>query len=182
MPANPCRDFFAINVENGDVAKKLQDNSSAVQWEQLSASDHSPGPVRNDEVLYRQILHPIHVDLVSKTLKPTAFNDVSDKGMSVERLTYKSLEAIRQSGRDRAAAQRNNPKNADRQLFAVAELHSVEIRSIVVDGGKRGLAVYDTAQYDNAAHADVCQIVKGRQSGRSVRSQLIDAVKSLLEE
>lgn len=182
MPANQCRDFFALNAEIGDIAKKLQEIPNPVAWELLSASDHSPGPVRNDEVLYRQILHPIHVDLESRTLKPTAFDDAADKGMSVERIAYKSLDDIRQSGRDRAAAQRIQPKYADRRLYAIAELHSVEIRSIFVEGNRRGLAVYDTAKSENKAHADICQIVKGKQIGRSIRSQLINAVKSLLEE
>jgi hypothetical protein len=182
MPSNPCRDFFAINAITGDVAKALQKQPSPIAWERMSASDHSPGPVSDGEVVYRQILHPIHIDIQTRKLKPAAFADAADKGMSVERVAHKSLDDIRQSGRDRAAAQRKDPKYADRRLFAVAELHSIDIRSIVVDGGKRALAVYDTAECNNAAHADVYQVIPGRQSFRSARSQLFDAVRSLIEE
>lgn len=182
MPSNPCLDFFAINATNNDVATVLQKQASPIAWEQMSASDHSPGPVCDGEIVYRQILHPIHIDVETKKLKPTAFADAADKGMSVERVAHKSLDDIQQSGRDRAAAQRKNPKNSERRLFAVAELHSIDIRAIVVDGGKRALAVYDTAECDNPAHADVYQIIPGRQSFRSARSQLFDAVRSLIEE
>ena len=76
MPPNPCRDFFARNAENSEVVKELQNqHADLVAWEKLSASDHSIGPVEQTEVIYRQILHTVHIDAETKTLKPPAVDD-----------------------------------------------------------------------------------------------------------
>jgi len=183
MPANPCRDFFALNATNRDFVKGLQKTPNPVAWETLSASDHSPGPVQPGELLYRQVMHPIHVDVETRSLKPTAFDDAANKGLSVERLSHVALADIQQAGRDRAAAQRKlGVSHADRKLHAVAELSADEIRAILDENQQRGFAIFDTANCENRAHADICQVVSTRKSGRSVRSQLIEAVRSLIEE
>lgn len=180
MSANPCRDFFSLHAENRNVVKELQGTTDPIAWEKLSASDHSPGVVDALEVVYRQVMHPIHVDSETNKLKPTAFDDASDKGLSVERVAHKSLAEILQTGEERAAEQRaRGGTYSERKLFAVAELHVGDIRAIVDAGGQRGLTVYDTALCANSAHGDICQILSNRQSGRSVRSKLIDAVRSL---
>jgi len=76
-----CIDFFSQDRENTQICKLLQEISveTLLAWELQIASKHSPGPVRNEEVLYRQILNPIHYDTEANTFTPTAFNDASIK-------------------------------------------------------------------------------------------------------
>lgn len=179
MAALTCREFFAWNAGNSNVVKELQkQQTEALAWETSTASDHSPGPVGQDEILYRQIVQPLHVDLETKTLRPFAFNDVANKGLSVDRAKHWSVAEIVKSGRDCVAA---HPAGDGRSLYALAELRSLDLRLIVDRSGQRSFAIYDTATCDNFAHADVCQIVDGKQSGRSARSKLLDAVVALIE-
>jgi hypothetical protein len=80
-----CLDFFKINASNADKCKLLQDNpQQALDWElACSASEYSPGRVQDCEILHRQIFHPIHLDDETGKLKPAAFDDASNKGLSV---------------------------------------------------------------------------------------------------
>lgn len=177
MSALTCRDFFAWNAGNSDLVKELQKHPSDVlSWEANTASDHSPGPVEQDETLFRQIVQPLHIDMETKTLRPNAFNDVANKGLSVDRAKHSSVAEIISSGRQRVAAR---AASDGRALYALAEFRSLDLRLIVDESGRRSFAIYDTAACDNIAHADVCQLVEGKQSGRSARSKLLDAVVAL---
>ena len=183
MPSLNCREFFAWHACNPEIVKELRKRSAeCLVWESVSASDHSPGPVTPNEILYRQVVQPLHVDQETNTLRPVAFSDVANKGLSVDRLKHQSMESMLDAGKKRVEAQVAESSTLDgRRLYGLAELHVDDIRKIFNAEGLRAFAVFDTARCDNASHADVCQLVDGKQSGRSARSNLIDAVKKLVE-
>jgi hypothetical protein len=178
-----CREFFELHSGNREKVKELQKlPEKTLIWETESASEHSPGPVKNDEVLCRQVMQPLHVDLESKTLRPTAFEDAANKGLSIERIQFRSVEEIMASGVERIAARANAASGArNESLFALAKLNASRVRAIVAGDGKRAFGIYDTALPENRAHGDVCQLLGGKQIGRSIRSQLIDVVEEMVE-
>lgn len=182
MPPLNCRDFFAWHACNPEIVKELQKRPvESLSWESATASDHSPGPVTQEETLYRQVVQPLHVDQETNTLRPVAFSDVANKGLSVDRLKHQSIESMLDAGKRRVAGQVAASSAQDqRRLYGLAELRVADIRNIVDAAGRRAFAVFDTARCDNASHADVCQLVDGKQSGRSVRSKLIDAATKMI--
>ncbi len=184
MPANPCQLFFAWHATNPKVVKELQKRyEEAIAWERLNASDHSPAPVRSEEIVYRQILHPVHIDFETRRPTPAAFNDASNKGLSVDRAAFRALPEVIKAALDRVEQQRvDNLSQSERRLAAIAELHVSDVRAIADVQGRQAFGVYSTAKCDNAAHADICQIVSGKQSGRSARSRLYEAIKAMHEE
>ena len=174
---NECMAFFKLNSNKPDLVKLLQKSPAAEAWEKLTASEHSPGPVNDEETLCRQIFSPIHVDADTQQLKPTAFDDASNKGLSTDRLAFCDLEAVKTTG-VRRAEESNQGLSADKQraLHSVALINTRDIRLITYDI-KRAFGVYDTGLPHNQFHADVCQLAIGKQAGRSVRSKLIDLAK-----
>lgn len=184
-----CRDFFESNRGDKEVCKKLQvlPEAKQVSWELEPASAHSPGVVANDEQLCRQVLDPTHFDSVSGTIKPTFFDDASDKGASCHRLGFASPDSVRAMTVARAEAMNvNPPATGPRTAIGYTTFGAEEVRSIrtapltPAQEGRRGAAVYDTALPEDVSHADVCQLVAGRQEGKSVRAQLWKLAKDRL--
>lgn len=176
---NPCLTFFDEHEKDGKKVQALQQQPDSLQWENLTASRHSPGTVGSQEYVLRLAFQPLHIDPDSRTLKPSAVSDVKDKGFSVDRLNHVSRDASIETGRTRAAKallEGRTPRN----LCAVVPLEVSAIRAIHVDG-KQAFGIYDTAQADNRAHADVCQLVPEGHASRSARSRLLELCDSVLE-
>lgn len=172
-----CRDFFSSNSENKERGYLLQTESEATQidWELSSASKHSPGPVEDAEDLIRYWISPFHFNTATGQLKPTAFEDASDKGLSVNRSKFTTPEAVQAMAVDRVDEwNKNNPTREQRTLLGYSTFTAGEVRSVMTDGSppRRALGVFDTAKPDDASHADVCQLVKSNQGGRSARTLL----------
>ena len=176
---NPCRDFFCAHTNDANKVDALIQESDRIAWEEISASEHSPKPVENSEVLCRQLVQPIHFQ-DDGTIDPTAFEDVMNKGLSTDRLKYRDLAESRSEGVERA--ERHNvdfPLKPRRELVALAKFNVAEIRGITaMNTSDRALAVYDTALPANPAHADVCVVAeKTKENKRSIRSKLYDVAK-----
>ena len=178
-----CIDFFSQNCGNTQICKLLQEiqKDKLFAWELEVATEHSPGPVRNEEFLYRQIMSPIHYDKETNTLTSTAFDDASNKGMSVNRLKYTSEEQIVQIANNRVESY--NKLNPDKPLRSFSD----DIRKITVPTEEdaspvRGCAVYDTAYENDRSHADICQIVKNKAHARSVRLSIRDLANNFLAQ
>lgn len=173
-------EFFAKHHATGNISKELQHLEEEVQvrWESESVHPaHSPGPVRDAEALCRPHVNPTHYEAGRQQLKPTAFDDAITFGLSVDRLSIASLDAILAK-----AAQRLSGSNAatgrTRVLFGYSTFQTEELRKLHVqaDGSKdpprRGVGVYDTALEGEPEHADVCVIAPNSHGGRSVRLEL----------
>jgi len=65
--------------------------------EQHSVSPYSPGIVQDEECLVRLIFSPTHFNEQTGKLKPFAFFDCKDKGLSVNRMQYTSVEELKQT-------------------------------------------------------------------------------------
>jgi hypothetical protein len=171
---NPCRAFFENCVGVLDKVALLQQQKDAIEWEGLTASANSPGPVHSEEQVLRLVFNPIHFDPETRTLKPTAVTDVKDKGCSVDRLAHTTLDKARETGASLAAIKNElNPDKLPRSLCGVAVLSVSAIREIKVGEQSRAFAVYDTALETNLAHADVCQLTSAKGESRSARLQLM---------
>ena len=162
----------------------MQDVSPDIQvaWESESASEFSPGPASHNETLFRQVLNPHHFDLVNGTIKPNFFDDASDKGASVNRLSHTTVELLRQSAQFRVdQINVNPPASGVRVLIGYTTVTVDEVRAVFADTPpRRALGVYDTAKHDDQSHADICQLVSGKQQGKSVRAQLFQIAKAKL--
>ncbi len=171
--------FFEEHANDLKKVMRLRELAGVLDWENLTASRHSPGVVNSDESVLRLAFHPIHFDSESQSLKPSAVSDVKDKGLSVDRLRYASREGCIETGRLRAA-RATEAGRQPRGVHAVSTLRVKDVRSVVTQG-ERSFAVYDTALEDNRAHADVCQLAPEGQAGRSARSRLWELCNTSLE-
>ena len=185
-----CIDFFSQNYGNSQICKLLQEIPIEKQlaWEREVASEHSSGPVGNEEILCRQIFSPIHYDRETNTLTSTAFDDVSNKGLSVNRWKYTSKDQIDQAAISRA--ENHNILNPDKPQrtfngavrFVCKDIRSITVRTEEDASPVRGCAVYDTADQNDRSHADICQIVKNKAHARSVRLSIRDLANKFLSE
>ncbi len=176
---NPCLAFFRQHHDNKQKIDLLLLEPDRIAWEALTASEHSPGPVANDEVIFRQMLQPIHIQ-DDGDISPAAFSDVMDKGLSTDRRKFRDVGVSVNEGISRAEAHNaEHPDKPKREFFGLAPFDVSYIRSVTaMNSSERALAVYDSAEEFNAAHADVCMVVEKTTSNkRSVRSKLYDAAK-----
>jgi len=176
---NPCRDFFCAHLNDANKVDALIQEPDRIAWESVPASEYSPEPVGNDEVLCRQLVQPIHFQ-DDGSIDPAAFDDVMNKGLSTDRLKYRDLAESQIEGI--ARAERHNtefPMKPRRELVAFAQFNAGDIRDVTpMNSNHRALAVYDTALPDNPAHADICFIAeKTKENKRSIRSKLCDVAK-----
>ena len=141
--------------------------------EQHSISSHSPSIVQDEECLIRLIFSPTHFDEKTGKLKPFAFFDCKDKGLSVNRLQYTSVEELKKMA---------TFISRERQIIGVVVAKCGDTRA-VMDEDERAFCVYDTATKNNHSHADICQTLadacqlvetgKGRKRGSQLRRKLM---------
>lgn len=159
-----CQELFASVAKDPKKAEKIDAKSPGCACEEYSVSPHSPGPVTDDETLWRLILSPVHYDVATGKVTEAAFDDASNKGMSVQRLLVTGSEGdIRQRGYSRAAAK------PGRTFECAIGATAAGIRALcsLEDGGR--FCIYDTADAADPGHADVCQT---RHGSRRARAQL----------
>lgn len=181
----PCRQFFDANRENREYCKLLQQipEDHQLAWESLSASEFSPGVVQNDEKLVRRVEDPTHFDAITGKIKPTFFDDASNKGASCFRLKHTTLVQIADNARKYVdEINKNPPSTGVRTAIGYATFSADEVRKVLAptEPPRRGAAVYDTGLQNEPAHADVCQLVSGKQAAKSVRAQLFLIAKDRL--
>lgn len=172
---NPCLIFFKQFEECKSKAEELAKTGKGIDWESLQASEHSPGPVQNEEHVARLVVNPIHIDPSDGSLKPSLMSDVKDKGGSVQRLAHlderKMVEEAAQRMRERNMT---SDANRHRSVHGTVTLSVEEIRRITTHNGYRAFGVYDTARADDQAHADILMLTMNTKSqeARSARQQL----------
>lgn len=170
-----CRTCFAAHRNQQDKAKLIDDEHPNCACEQVSVSPYSPGLVEPEEYLLRVIYSPHHVEHDTGKLKPTALDDVSGRGLSVNRRRYTTPQETQQqisSKLDTAYA-----KEKGHRYVGVVVLNAGAVREIS-EQGKRLFGIYDTAEDDNRAHSDVCQVRLGRLAGQRARGELMKLLRS----
>ena len=114
-------------------------------------STHSPCVVENSEMLARFIFSPLHFNKKGE-FKPNAFSHVHQKGCSIQRDSVAEENEISEFIKRLLLSQDNFVWKG----LLLAECHTV--RSILTNNStKRAVCVYDTAEKDNPAHAEICQ-------------------------
>lgn len=185
-----CREFFTKHAENRDRCKELQklanEGEDVLRFEAESASEDSPGPVKNAEHLWRQIINPTHFDSEKNEIKATAFADVSDKGGSVNR-DYEPYESVYAKAVARVADLNQKKPEMNAKLVGLVRLGCLAVREITTEinsPGKpvRGFIVVDTALKGDESHADICQITSQPGQSRAVRSRLVEIANQYLQE
>lgn len=182
-----CREFFEANATNQDSCKALQNESleTQIEWESQTASEHSPGPVVDDEQLVRYWLNPVHFDRQTGTLKPTAFDEACSFGLSVNRLKHVTIDEVRDLAQCRVnQSGQANPDQVPRELIGYSAFSAAEVRKVQTADpppGRRAFGVYDTANPQDLSHADVCQIASKAQGAKSARMQMRQLANSRLK-
>ncbi|RRS32911.1 MAG: hypothetical protein P794_00540 [Epsilonproteobacteria bacterium (ex Lamellibrachia satsuma)] len=153
--------FFNGGVHGKELMKNLDD---AIAWENETVSNHSPCSVKNNEKVARQIHSPIHVmETNPNQLTNLAFEDMINKGLSINRLKYAiSKDDLHKRGREKAARDRKGSSTRkakpDRKYFGLAFANVIDIRS-VVENDKRCFVIYDTSSVSCPSHADLYCII-----------------------
>lgn len=133
-------------------------------------TEYSPGVVLDEERLARLVFTPIHVDEETGEVNAAAFNDVKDKGLSINRLEHITKSGLVQKGYEKAAADKAIGKK--REFLGVIETLCSSVRSIYT-ANQRAFCVVDTALIHDSSHADVCQVPTGKQESRKARRALM---------
>ena len=116
-------------------------------------SAHSPGPVGASESIARFVIDPLHVTRAGN-LKPSLFSHVATKGCSVQR------DSIASTG-ELTAFIRSFLEGDQRFIWlGVVAANCDAVRNLLLPDEQarlRAVCVYDTAERDNPAHAEMCQ-------------------------
>jgi len=168
-----AKNFF----KNTNCKKLLENIDNILMWENITVSDYSPGKVLNSEIIGRQIHSPIHINEEKPNqLNNFAFEDMINKGLSINRFKYSHKSDLHKRGREKAENDRLG-KNAsqkpkpERKYIGLAIANVKEIRD-TFEEEKRCFTIYDTASSDCPSHADLyciftkcrTELVKTRQA------------------
>ncbi|MBE9237949.1 hypothetical protein IQ227_18415 [Anabaena aphanizomenioides LEGE 00250] len=162
-----CSEIYNVTSNRCKFAQK---NDSQCNCEKVSVSKYSPGIIKNDEILIRQIYAPIHIDQETGKVNSLAFDDASDKGMSVNRKTYTSLEELNKKVEYKLKLDQERGK--DRNFQGVIYTTCENIRSIKTNDNLKAFCVYDTGNKHDISHADICQTISSRVEGSKMRLKL----------
>jgi len=178
---NACREFFDKFGDEGEKVKLLQRLEDAVAWEDLSASEYSPGPVASDEDLTRVWVNPVHYNEATRQLTPGAIIDANSHGMSCDRTRFRDVQDSLAARAEQLQRSMPNPAMVAKRVCGFSLFGVGAVRSIQFEA-RRAFGIYDTALSFNASHSEVCAIVAGKHAWRSVRSQLFELAKASFVE
>lgn len=158
-----CQELFASVAKDPRKAEVIDAESPDCACEAHSVSPFSPGRVTDDETLWRLILSPVHYDVAAGKVKELAFDDASNKGLSVQRLTVAGGEdGIRRRGEARAA------DKPGRTFECAIGATAGAVRTLRGSADGERFCIYDTAEADDPGHADVCQTRHGNKHARAL--------------
>lgn len=154
--------FFGIGIDCQGLNRRTLDSDQQRVGEINAAapdcvcekgrmSRHSPGVINNSEILARFVFFPIQIDKKGR-FKPSLFSHVHSKGCSIQRDSVAKNDELLEFVREFLS------KKDDRSWKGVLFGKCHDIRSISAnEAHRRAVCVYDTANADNPAHAELCQ-------------------------
>ena len=162
-----CSEIYTVTSNR---CKFAQQNDPQCNCETVSVSQYSPGVVEDNEILIRQIYSPIHIDKQTGKILPLAFLDVQDKGMSVNRKIYSSIEELNKKVQYklRLDEKRGKGKGFEGIIYATCQ----DVRAIKTNDNLKAFCVYDTGNRNDISHADICQAKSSRVGGSKMRLKL----------
>lgn len=171
--SNPCMEFFEANADNKQKVKALIEIGCGNDWisDGHSASRHSPGVVLSEEELVRQVHSPVHWDSATNEVKLGFYDDLTSKGLSVNRRKYANSDDLSNVSHSRATS---SGREAVGFVCAIAS----SINKLLSDENGQLGAVFDTAKHDDPSHADVCATVApDNAKRRELRYRLYEGLK-----
>ncbi|MEA5579125.1 hypothetical protein [Anabaena sp. UHCC 0451] len=162
-----CSEIYNVTSNR---CKFVQNNDSQCNCEKVSVSKYSPGIIEDDEILIRQIYSPIHIDQETGKINSLAFDDAKDKGMSVNRKIYTSLEELNKKVEYKLNLDQQRGK--DRSFLGFIYTTCENVRSLKTNDNLKAFCVYDTGNKHDISHADICQTISSRVEGSRMRLKL----------
>lgn len=145
---------IGINADTHDAKNRVElinQSSLDCSCENFRMSHHSPFTVDDSELVSRFVFSPIHLNRKGE-LKPSLFTHVESSGCSVQRESIASPAEILDFVSTFLSG------DSERKWHGVAQAKCGDIRKInVTNSDKRNLCVYDTAEINNPAHAEICK-------------------------
>lgn len=121
--------------------------------ERYKFTKYSPGVVMDEESISRIICSPIHVNPKTGKLKSAAFSYFENRGCSVQR------ESVAQDSEISEVVGDLLNSNDSLRWCGVATAKTQDLRSMQFSSKRgRAIAVYDSAELKNPAHAEFCLI------------------------
>lgn len=151
--------FFSNSaIEQVKCTHLQKDHVKALEWETNIVSVFSPGIVKDEETLIRTLFVPLHIDTDTGELKPSAFDDAMNKGLSVNRESLTSIEKIQTNAIEHAAVVSQTRSARDYYGYSTAKTSEIRAHEAYE---LRIFSVYDTSldEEDGKSHADVCAII-----------------------
>lgn len=166
--SDSCREYFDHRCEFGDTFwSALDARHPECVCEGVAVSEYSPCPVASSETLVSVVTNETYVAKTGK-LEPTFFDKRISNGISTERKRFTS-----KSDYDLRATKLVEGK-ANKANCGSIELSVGGIRAIQ-HNGKRAFGVYDTAQEENIAHAEIASTnvpPPGTKERKRIRAKL----------
>ena len=141
-----------------------------------AAPDVSPGPVKDKEILLREMLNPDHVVEGEVRSAAVSLRDLREQGFSVNRMDHVTRHFV-----ERALNQRlGRPfQGMPRASEGVAQFTARAVRELT-DNGKQVFVVIDTATESNKGHASVylSDVRVSDSLARGMRNQLLPLLEN----
>ncbi len=150
-----CAELFCESGFQGRQLQILVDKASpGFGCEKEKCSPFSPGPVQDEEEVAFLLINPLHYDEVRGVVVPSAFQELTNRDLSVLRLAHTTRDEA-QKTRDELVA-----RGADRippQLRTVSEVCIAKVSELRAPLPAHGrlLGVFDTALEDKKSHASI---------------------------
>ncbi len=119
------------------------------ECESDTLSEHSPGLIKNDELIVRMVVSPMHISKSQpNVVKPNFLSHSETKGVSMQRLPLASTEEL-------ANCVNALTKKTGTAWLGFAQASAENIRNIGVKNGEQVYCVADAALEHNKAHAEI---------------------------
>ena len=122
--------------------------------ERERCSPYSPGPVNDNEHVAFLLINPMHYDEVRDVVVPDAFQELTNRDLSVVRIAYATAEEASATRDELVARGQEKTPPRLRVVDEVCIASVMELRAATEQYG-RLLAVYDTALRGKPSHASV---------------------------
>jgi hypothetical protein len=172
-----CVDLFCRADLEGKVLQIAVDEAFPdFACETESCSPHSPGPVLDDEIVAFLLVNPLHYDKERDVIVPDAFQELTNRDLSVLRAAHSTREEACET-RDALVA-RGGARLASRAVDEVCIAETAKLRG-TLGGRGRVLGVFDTGLENKPSHASIFT-TKEVLSDKRMRKELREHVHRIM--
>lgn len=136
-----CRSVFDGSENDSNLADNIEAAHPSAACETVSVNENSPGPVKDDELVYRILVSPVDFDDAGLVLE-SPFQKVYRNGVSAMR-SIASKSDIEQILHDRLSSTSSREAKQVRAIFGAKVGGANGLREQIDDDGERLFGVYD---------------------------------------